>query len=446
MTVHLNEDQLINYIYQLLSDAEREALDLHLSACPSCRTHLTGHEALQRRIHYSIAGRRRVTPSPRMSYAAIAPHLKRSRRMTMVYKQSHQFIYGAMTMALVVAVGIGVYFLVSNLSRPLPIVPEQVEQPTAIPTVEVSQPVINPTVEASQPAISPTSVISQSSPVELVSTITGDPNPLSGPAHLALDPQDNLYVVDSKNNRIQKFDRNGQFLTMWGQEGSSDGEFSFISSRDVFYSGLAVDGQGQVYVADPGNKRIQIFDGNGRFLAKWNSQGRGDGEFVHPIDVAVDSQGYVYVLDDLRGDVQKFDGKGQFLARWGGFGAGDGQFLKPLGLAADGQGNIYVADNGNHCIQKFDDQGQFLAKWGDLKQFSGTEDLTVDAQGNIYVADAEAHSIQKLDSQGQLLFKWGGFGDGDDQFNYPVAIAVDGEGYVYVSDRNNDRIQKFRLK
>ena len=65
-------------------------------------------------------------------------------------------------------------------------------------------------------------------------------------------------------------------------------------------------------------------------------------------------------------------------------------------------------------------------------------------QGNIYVIDAEGNSIHKLDSQGQLLAKWGGFGAGDDQFSYPVAVVVDREGYIYVSDRNNDRIQKFR--
>gem|GEM_PF-1211415 len=162
MTIHLTEDQLINYLYHLLPDAEREALDLHLSTCPSCRASLADYETLQRRIHYSIAGRRRVTPSSRMNYAAIAPRLKRTRRITMVLKQSNQFIYGALTMALLVAVGASLYFFLSNLSQPTPTTPEEIEppaistvvsQPEVKPTAEIAQPEINPTVEVSQPTV-----------------------------------------------------------------------------------------------------------------------------------------------------------------------------------------------------------------------------------------------------------------------------------------------------
>jgi len=252
---------------------------------------------------------RGVHPSIRMSFAAIAPHLKRSRRITMVLKQSNQFVYGALTMALLVAVGAGLYFFVSNLSRPTPTTLEEVKQTTAVPTAAIkpTAPAATPKAVISQPTINPSTEVSQlpASPVELILTITGDPNPLSGPISVAADSQDNLYVVDANNARIQKFDPNGQFLAMWGRQGAGDGEFSFTFGGS-WYGGVAVDGQGQVYVADPINKRIQ-----------------------------------------------KFDSNGQFLTKWGSFGAGDDQFSQPAGAAVDGEGNVYVADYGNNRIQKF---------------------------------------------------------------------------------------------
>jgi hypothetical protein len=151
-------------------------------------------------------------PSAQMSYAAIAPHLKRLRRITMVVKQSNQFIYGAVMLALLIAVGVGLYFFLSNLSRPTPTTPEEVEQP-AVPTV-VSQPEVKPTAEVSQPVVSLTEEANQ--PVEFVMSITGDPNPLSVPADVAVDSEGNLYMIDGYNHRIQKFGGSGNFMTKWG--------------------------------------------------------------------------------------------------------------------------------------------------------------------------------------------------------------------------------------
>ncbi len=157
MTEHFTTEQLNSYLHQTLTDAEREAMDRHLTDCLACRTRLDGHEALQRRLHYEfLADLRGVQPSSRMSYAAIAPRLKRSRRLTMVLKQSNQFVYGALTMALLVVVGVGLYFFVSNLSRPTPTTPEEDKQPT-LPTV-ISQPEVKATVEVSQPVVDLSSI------------------------------------------------------------------------------------------------------------------------------------------------------------------------------------------------------------------------------------------------------------------------------------------------
>ena len=127
------------------------------------------------------------------------------------------------------------------------------------------------------------------------------------------------------------------FLAKWGSKGSDDGQFN--NPR-----GVAVDSSGNVYVADSNNYRIEKFDSNGTFLAKWGSNGSGDGQFKYPDGVAVDSSGNVYVADTNNYRIEKFDSNGTFLTKWGSIGSGDGQFKDPYGVAVDSSGNVYVAD------------------------------------------------------------------------------------------------------
>ena len=286
------------------------------------------------------------------------------------------------------------------------------------------------------------------SPVELVWKISGDPNPFSSPSGLALDQQGNLYVVDAGNSRVQEFDSQGHFITKWGSHGSGDGQFVFL---EHIVGGVAVDGQGKIYVTDGGNSRVQIFDGHGQFLAAWGIRGHGDGQFSSPLGVAVDRQGNVYVGDNDAARIQKLDGNGKFLTKWGTFGKGNGQFNEPaIALAIDAQGNVYVPDFARSDIQKFDRQGQFLAKWDTCGSgpFSNmvTAAVALDAQGNIYVTDYGNNRVCKFDANGHFMTRWGDSGSGDGQFAGPSGIVVDGQGNVYVADARNNRIQKFRQR
>jgi DNA-binding beta-propeller fold protein YncE len=122
---------------------------------------------------------------------------------------------------------------------------------------------------------------------------------------VAVDSSDNVYIGDGGNNRIQKFDFEGTFITKWGSQGEGNGEFGNGVSRSP--TRVAVDSSNNVYVVDTANHRIQKFDSEGNFITKWGSQGDGDGEFRGPSGVAVDSSNNVYVSEQGHGSrIQKF--------------------------------------------------------------------------------------------------------------------------------------------
>ncbi|WP_440950736.1 PKD domain-containing protein [Methanosphaerula subterraneus] len=265
---------------------------------------------------------------------------------------------------------------------------------------------------------------------------------------IATDSAGNVYVADSENARIKKYDSSGGFLQAWGNDGledrSRDGQFN--QPHDV-----AVDSAGNVYVADTYNSRIQKFDSNGGYLAQWNGSASAGGQLREPRGVAVDSAGNVYVADTGNNRVQTFDAAGTFLQGWGSAGSGDGQFSGPIGVAVDSTGNVYVADMENSRIQKFNPSGGFSRTMGSAGSgdghFSYPVDVAVDRADNVYVADWLNNRVQKFDASGTFITTWGNDGSasrlGDGQFGNPQGVAVDSAGNVYVTDNGNNRVQKF---
>ncbi len=268
----------------------------------------------------------------------------------------------------------------------------------------------------------------------------GGDGQFSDPSGVAVDGAGNVYVADEWNHRIQKFTSSGAFVGKWGSRGSGDGQFNVPF-------GVAVDVAAYVYVAECNNHRIQRLTSTGTSVGKWGSQGSGDGQFNIPFGVGVDADRHVYVADTWNHRIQEFTSNGTFVTKWGSYGSGDGQFAEPSGIAVDAAGHVYVADRGNARIQKFASDGTFLTKWGSWgsedRQFRTPYDVAVDGTDDVYVADTYNHRIQKFTSDGTFLTKWGSPGSGDGQFSHPSGVAVDRGGNVYVADWQNDRIQKF---
>ena len=257
------------------------------------------------------------------------------------------------------------------------------------------------------------------------------------PQATAVDPSNgDVYVVDNQNSRVQKFDSAGNYLSQFGSSGSGNGQFTSPI-------GVAVDpASGDVYVVDAGNDRIEEFDSSGNYLAQFGSSGSGNGQFSSPMGVAVDpASSDVYVVDGGNNRVEEFDAAGNYLAQFGSSGSGNGQFSSPMGVAVDqSNSDVYVADGGNNRVEKFDSSGNYLSQF-DADDASSPGLLTsptgvgVDpSNGNVYVSDASDGRVVAFDSSGRYLSEYDHAGS---QF---ALLAASAGGTVYVPNPSAEAV------
>ena len=237
--------------------------------------------------------------------------------------------------------------------------------------------------------------------------------------------------------------------------------------------GIAVDGNGTVWVADHGNHRIQSMglDGQWRVAAGKarggaGAPGSGAGEFRSPTGIAVGADGTVWVADSWNHRIQAMGNDGQWRVAGGNprggagaRGARAGEFGYPTGIAVDGSGGVWVADAGNHRIQAMGRDGQWRVVGGKpggsdgaigtgAGEFNSPFGIAVDGSGGVWVADGLNHRIQSMGRDGQWRVAGGkpGGSDGAEgigagEFSSPFGIAVGAEGTVWVADGLNHRIQ-----
>ena len=305
------------------------------------------------------------------------------------------------------------------------------------------------------------------------------------PTDLAIDKDTgDIYVVDSDNNRVQRFQSDGDFDNLeFGSSKSSDDEYLGTPSAIAVHKKTDY-----IYVADSTNDSISVFDDDGNFKFSFDDDASSD-KFDKPSGMVIDdSENILYVADTGNNKIRMFEltdddncpsGTDEvindevcFVEEFGSLGNDDGEFDEPSGLTFDEDENmLYVADTENNRIQVFEiitgktcpsgtdeiiDGVCFVEEFGTSGstdgKFNAPSGLAIDEDnGLLYVADSDNNRIQMLSSTGSssdiISFsdKFGSRGTSDDEFNKPTDLAIDNSNQLYVVDSENDRIKIFDL-
>ncbi len=266
--------------------------------------------------------------------------------------------------------------------------------------------------------------------------------PGSSPRGVAMAADGTFYVADTGQHRIWHMDRQGGVLHTWGQFGTEPGQF-----QEPW--GLAVDERGYVYVADTWNHRVQKFTPQGEFLTAWGTFGEfnvgdpnGQGAFFGPRDIAVGPEGALYVTDTGNKRVQVFDPEGRFLREFGGRGRAPGQLEEPVGVAVSSEGEVYVADFWNQRVQVFSLLGEPLRQWQiggwDVNNVEEKPFLSLDEAGRVHVSTSSNHRVLVFDAGGSFLWSAGGLSQQGGSLLFPMGVAA-GDGVLIVTDAHSSR-------
>jgi len=256
------------------------------------------------------------------------------------------------------------------------------------------------------------------------------------PQHLAFDSENNVYVTDLGNSRVQKFDSTGNFLIEWGNRGSSDGEFGHPT-------GIAVSDE-FVFVVDNKNHNIQKFTLDGEFVSKWGGFGKDNGFFKSPRGITVSDDESVYVVDSGNARIQKFTLDGEFISGFGQSGKRGGNFVTPVDIAINSD-KIYVTDPNQNKIIVFDLEGNLENIFND--SIGGKpiypEGIIFDEEDNFYIVDYRNNRIIHYNEFGVSLSIFGQMGNDNGHFKFPKDVAISNDGYLFITDTQGHRIQKF---
>lgn len=304
------------------------------------------------------------------------------------------------------------------------------------------------------------------------------------PQAVAVDAATNVYVADTANQTIRKISPSGLVCTLAGSIGHP-GSVNNIGTNALFSGpqGITVDGVGNIYVADTLNHIIRRITPDGAATTFAGSAGvsgtangtNTDAQFYAPQGLAVDGTGNVFVADTFNNLIRKITPGGAVTTLAGNFenfGSSDGtnsnaRFYWPSGVAVDNAGNVFVADYMNHTIRELIPSGTnwivntvagLAGFWGSIDgtntsaRFFQPRSLSVDASGALYVADSGNHAIRKITPSGTNwvvttvagLAGAAGSVDGtgiNAEFSHPAGISLTSAGIVYVADSDNNTIR-----
>jgi DNA-binding beta-propeller fold protein YncE len=247
------------------------------------------------------------------------------------------------------------------------------------------------------------------------------------PYGVAVGGDGRVYVADTFGRSIHVYD-------------AVRSSYSTIAVDAESLIGVAVSGDA-LFVTDSAAGRVICLDMKGR--TRWTA-GRGEG-LVRPTGIAAGGD-RLYVVDTILNRVVIVTVAGQLVGSFGGRGSGPGQFNFPTNVARGPDSRLYVTDTMNFRVQMFDAEGTYLGSFGRIGDGSGDFDkpkgVAVDSAGHIYVVEGFNDVVQIFDEAGRLLLAFGESGKGAGQFWLPTGIAIV-DDIVYVADSANRRLQVF---
>lgn len=258
-----------------------------------------------------------------------------------------------------------------------------------------------------------------------------DPGQFMRPAGVAVDVFGNIFVTEPENNRIQVFDKNGVFNRQFGVLGGQDGQLFFPVA-------VCVDHYDDLVVVDRGNNRIQVFEASGQFKFKFGTFGFGPQDLWDPSGVAIDNQGNIIVSVEGHHRISIFSSSGIWLKNFGLKRDIFEGLLGPVGVQVDGDGNFIVCDRGNHRVVTFNPEGERLRSFGtsSLNMWG----IAVDRIGNIIIADHNLHQLVIVDKVGQVLKNYIGV----PVLDFPKSPVLDRHGNIIITNAGHHRIQIFQ--
>ena len=306
---------------------------------------------------------------------------------------------------------------------------------------------------------------------------TGSAARFEWPSGIGVVGNGSVFVADRVSSTIRKISPAAEVITFAGQylaSGSSDGEG--IAARFRRPRGLATGNDGSIYVADTDNSTIRKISPTGTVttlagLAESTGSTDGTGSaarFNEPAGVAVDGNGFLYVADTENSTIRKISPAGAVATLAGsplspGSANGNGssaRFNRPDGVAVDSAGNVYVADTQNNTIRKITPSGNVTTLAGQpgtsgtadgagsAARFNSPRGIAIDASGNLYVTDG-ARTLRKITPGGLVTTVAGhatniGTADGTGpaaRFVFPAGVAVGSDGRIYIADTGNYSIR-----
>ncbi|MEZ4767872.1 MAG: hypothetical protein R2844_05535 [Caldilineales bacterium] len=258
------------------------------------------------------------------------------------------------------------------------------------------------------------------------------------PHDIAVDGDGHLYAVDLQNAEIVKYDLDGNRLAAWGGRGSEEGQFEFLAPPDgppLDGGFVTTDGDGNVYVSDSFNNRVQKFDSDGNLLAAWSTIGAEDAVFNLPGPISIDAQGILNVADFS--GVQQFDLDGNFIGAISAAGE----------TAVNSQGTRYVPLAFQNLVFKMDEDNQVIGQWGSQGAGNGQFDtpmlLVIDSQDGVYVSDHTGR-IQKFDADGVFQGAWFPEADSGEPTPLLLAMTIDGDDNIYAAAKDRTTVYVLR--